>query len=195
VRPYVVAPTVALTVVTIRFLAAYGCETMEAREAGTSSIVDVAEAGCPQRNDESLTCQCAPRCHAWVPVPSSPQEHHQCGDGRKDAVPVGLVPTVEVELWYCVNCCFSKRVDTSGVSSRKPRQNLNRIDQRSFPADSGGIQRSWTSTSPGIRRHRVQPAQGSTAVTDPADSLLAIHTRAGRAYRCRKARTLRSRKS
>jgi hypothetical protein len=47
----------------------------------------------------------------------------------------------------------------------------------------------------GIRRHRVQPAQGSTAVTDPADSLLAIHTRAGRACRCRKARTSRSRTS
>jgi hypothetical protein len=45
----------------------------------------------------------------------------------------------------------------------------------------------------GIRRHRVQPAQGSTAVIDPADSLLAIHTRAGRACRCRKARTSRLR--
>jgi hypothetical protein len=49
--------------------------------------------------------------------------------------------------------------------------------------------------SVGIRRDRVQPAQGSTAVTDPADSLLAIHTRAGRACRCRKARTSRLRTS
>lgn len=40
--PCAVAPTVALTAVTIRFVAACGCEAMEAWESGTSSIVAVA---------------------------------------------------------------------------------------------------------------------------------------------------------
>jgi hypothetical protein len=40
--PYAVASTVALTAVTIRFVATSGCETMEAWEAATSSIVAVA---------------------------------------------------------------------------------------------------------------------------------------------------------
>jgi hypothetical protein len=77
---------------------------------------------------------------------------------------------------------------TPCVSVRMPTSTVVQLGQV-----QRGSRRNHASV--GIRRDRVQPAQGSTAVTDPADSLLAIHTRAGRAYRCRKARTSRSRTS
>ena len=43
--PCAVVPTGALAAVTISFVKMSGCETMEAWEAGTSSIVDVAAGG------------------------------------------------------------------------------------------------------------------------------------------------------
>jgi hypothetical protein len=43
--PYAVVPSGASAAVTISFVKMSGCETMEAREARTSSIVDVAAGG------------------------------------------------------------------------------------------------------------------------------------------------------
>ena len=57
---------------------------------------------------------------------------------------------------------------------------------------SGSRSKSWDCWHPPSPR---TTSTGSTAVTDSADNLLAIRTRAGRAYRCRKARTSRSRRS
>ena len=67
--PYAVAPAVALTAVMISFVATSGCETIEAWEAETSSIVDVARSAMK-------------RCVAGgIAMSSVPSRYHE-GDRR-----------------------------------------------------------------------------------------------------------------
>src|SRR5215208_7437559 len=59
-NPYAGAPTVALTAVMISFVATSGCETMEACEAETSSIVDFARSAMKRCVAGGIALSCVP---------------------------------------------------------------------------------------------------------------------------------------
>jgi hypothetical protein len=64
------------------------------------------------------------------------------------------------------------------------------VSPAAFPTTASKITAIVASAAVRLAQHNC-----STAATDPADNLLAIHTRAGEGCRCRKARTSRSRTS